>query len=293
MKPVVQFVSAGTLGDALIILSKLVNFSESQSKNIDLVHLTSHKAMVPLINKLFSYFPNISIFIDSNFSSATEVIAALNTLRKSRHLVNTRVDGLAHVGVDWYADYHQLKMPSLLNFGNVGRSPVGYPFSKRRIGIQICTGKPGGNFKYFDAKFISKVIEIAKVQDCCVVLLGTNQCLSQLPESFEMSGVVNMCGKLTFEEWISELRHLDLLISPEGFSAFFAMFNGVKTVVAYLDPLSLGRIHPVWLDFCILVDSRGKSFFKKTLRILRHMLFGGYKLDPHVSSEEIIGLLEK
>lgn len=112
------------------------------------------------------------------------------------------------------------------------------------IGIQLQTGKKIGNFKGFDLSWIQQLIDaLPKTITWHLLGTGTNYNLQKVESFCQKNNIKNHVAKTNFTEWLSLITSMDYYLTPEGFSAFFALSQKVQSYIYYVHAVDLRRIH--------------------------------------------------
>lgn len=294
----VTYYYGGTLGDSFIVFCKLYELRQRVSNPIKVFRVTSHEELDPVINSLFSLLENVT-HQSIKCNSIQEEMSTLRSFSDENSLLSTVWDGndWSEPGAGWCeTDADGIKMEPFPNISLPGSSALLKEDKEPiTISIQLASGKKGENYKQLSYLWIILLIyRISKIKKPIkLVLLGTNIKLplwfKHLVKSFPFTLI--LVNKTSFREWLSLIKATDFFITPEGFSAFFAMSQRVKCLVFYSDYQIIKRVHPDWRNGNILI-SVGWSNFKSRIRYRFNKLVFGHsqKLWP-LPPEQVYSLI--
>ena len=258
---------SGTLGDALIVVSKLYYvFVNSGETPLSVWWVTSNPEMEGLIEDLIAQCYWIKYEGKSVLESTDEEFNYCN---------NIMLRGLCYVSAAWghrnrgfIRDYagkeFQGAFATLFPDFQVVQSFGGFPSGTKVIGIQVNTGKKNRNEKSFSSKFINELIRKRfDLLGCKVLLLGTERPRDLVVPN---DNVVDLVGKLSFHEWTSCIKRLDVLVSPEGFPCFYALANRVRVLAFFRDYQIVARISPEWRHYFTGFYVNSRSLWSKFQR---------------------------
>ncbi len=131
-----------------------------------------------------------------------------------------------------------------------------YSVQKKTIGIQLHAGKStrfqNKNYKGLDLDWVQTLVNhLPRDQfDICLLGTGAGYNTQKITLFCKKNSILNGVGTLSFEEWLIHLKYLDFLITPDGFSAFFACSQRVYSLVFYSDPdVPKCYLHTAWKAF--------------------------------------------
>lgn len=237
------FVTGGTLGDAYIVFCKLFDYHRRTAKQIRLIRYSSTTELDEAITQLFKAAPYVQLEpcrrtnsikeTDDSIKKAAEDVSFIN------QMYNGRDDGIG------LTDSEYMKMEPYPTFD----VPVPELNSdKFNIGVQLHSGKVNGNFKGFALRWLAAVRSWLPQEEFDVYLFGTGAGynMKRVARFCKRYSIRNYVGKTDFFEWLGYIKAMGFFITPEGFSAFFAMSQRVRSLVFYTDYRILGRVHPNW-----------------------------------------------
>lgn len=229
--------ASGGIGDLFIVACKLYSNWKKKGTQFILQRYDPTKGYDAPLTALFKQFPFISYRTPTK--DLNELSADLHT-GKGIYL-GVAADGSAFGAVKT-ADPKGYTMEPYPQLIAKKKKHTGI-----NIGIQLQTGKERGNFKGLPLRWIERLIKKSP-QGIIWHLLGTptNYDPQQVEAMCKKHGIVNHVGKTTFDEWLKQIADLDYYITPEGFSAFFALSQGISCHVFYRIEEDLRRIHPAW-----------------------------------------------
>ena len=242
------FYCGGTLGDAFVIACKLYDYHRRTGESIKLFRYTSHHGLDSMVSQLFEYFPYIQDHT-IHCKGIEDVCDRIEKISKSDSIINTNADGKAPEECPFEKDPDYIRMEPFPKL-DIPKHSRG---EKKRVGIQIQSGSHGG--RGFSIRWIKKVLQqLNEMNVYEIVLMGHNydkkREIERLKENYELRDHVN-CGG--FVEWLSLIKSCDYFITFEGFAAFFAMSQQIKTLMfnQYVDPIS--SIHDEWHKKSVIV----------------------------------------
>ena len=275
----IQIAFSGTLGDAFIVLCKLYGRHKKTNEQYELIRYSQHPNMDGFIKSLFK---TVS-FVE--YKTPCKVVKSKNDLQDklsqlSFDYLNVSWDGTDHgtaksdpAGFD-LDPYPRLAVPKI----DLNRKSF-------KIGIQLHSGKIHGNFKGFSMKWISDLRKWLSKEKFEIYLFGTGDgySLSKVEQLCKKQRIKCLAGKTDFMEWLSYIKSMDFFITPEGFSAFFAMSQRVRSLVFYTDYQILGRVHPDWQRENIIMSAGQENILGRILNrisrtaVKRNRLFAPLK----------------
>lgn len=269
-----QILTSGTLGDFYIILNKVTKVYPDVLIELVRVKDTRVENFEKQISDLLEDYPKITL-INSNktFSCEKELVEII------------KESDLPYVNPWWGCWAKLSKFQDTINTIQVTESKSK---TKKIIGFQVHSGKSPGNFKHFDVDWIKDVSIKLTQQDFKVIFLGTDEQLKREVSKFVQTkqlskNTENKIGRLEFNSWRQEILKCDCVITPEGFPAFYASNNKVKTVCFYTDKNSIKRVDPHWLKNSIFLDDFNRNFLHKLYYRTFKLLF---KVAPPMSPIE-------
>jgi hypothetical protein len=286
---VYKCIGGGTLGDAFIILCKLFFLHKNFNKQVELTRYTSHPNLNPIIDLLIKeYFPFVSHkYIICN--GMQDELDKTYSASFSYPVINICANKWGKSEPFFMAEPSYVEMEPFPDLA----VPY-YPKSKKyRIGIQVQSGKVGGNFKGFSSKWLISVINLlSKLDYVEVILLGDDFLGYRFLEKLQCyKSVNNMLGKTKFIEWLGVIKSCDLLITPEGFPAFFSMSQKIKTITFYSDYNILDRIHVEWRRENIIMPVGWNGLSYKILNKISKILFKRFIYLYPLKPEQIYALV--
>ncbi|RJQ17488.1 MAG: hypothetical protein C4560_08665 [Nitrospiraceae bacterium] len=280
MKTVIsnKYVISGTFGDAFIAFCKLYKLrGEGFNDNIKLIHLSAHPEVRPFINKLFNLLDNVVIEEFIFVKSGKEVEEFINHSKLPS--INSLAINNKSVVTDEIRDPEYLTMEPYPNI-NIEPRVVNNNF---KIGIQLHSGKKGSNFKGFSLSWLEELLNLTNKNNCEIYLLGTGAgySINKINSLCNSLNISNLIGKTDYEDWLSYIMSMNFFITGEGFSAFFAMSQKVKSLIFYSDYQIIGRIHPLWKKENIILSAGWETFEEKIKnKFCRHFLNRNQLLRP-------------
>ncbi len=142
---------------------------------------------------------------------------------------------------------------ALCDFPTLTLQPAARTRGRLRVGIQLHSGSIAATSKRLDPTWVAQLAHKLADAGLEVVLLGTGggyepEQLQRLPGEDEPGerAIDNLVGRTEFRDWLSHLAALDMLVSPEGCSVFFASSQRVPCLAFYDDVNALLRMAPAW-----------------------------------------------
>ena len=269
---IIRYVTAGTLGDSFIVWSKLVGY-QNRGDSIFLVRISVHEDVSPLIENFFSESTGIHVI-----SEIVEDVSCVKRLLKQKIdegyiPVNATFDGIPP------SELSDFKDPSYLQIDPFAVANFNPPPSKnmRSISVQVNSGKVGFNEKHFTLKFVMLMAEIARRYDAPLLLLGTTDYrffsdVKDFGTSIRNNNIVNLIGRLSFEEWMEILRSSSCLVAADGFAAFYTMSSKRPVYMVYEDLGVERRLCAEWLEYSVIeniaLSGLGHKIFRYLMRTL-------------------------
>jgi hypothetical protein len=276
-----KYVVSGTLGDMFSVFCKLYGLrKDGFKKKIRLKYFTTHPEFYPLIEKLFRNIDDVSIDKPIASSSAEDNDAQV--------LFSIKNDNLPYIGIMANGSQDGIGQadPSYIHlepYPEMNIQSVELPDGSYKIGIQLHSGKVGGNFKGFSLSWIVRVRKLLNKDKFDMYLFGTGDGYSveKINQVCDKYRIRNLIGKTEFMEWVSYIKSMDFFITPEGFSAFYAMSQKIRSLVFYTDYQILGRVHPEWRRGNIILSSGQETLPGRILnRICRQTIKRNRLLAP-------------
>jgi len=242
---------SGTLGDAFIVICKVYNIHQKTGERFNLFRYSIWPGMDSPIRQLteltgFIEYPEKCRTVKNVGETIREVV------RAKEPYINPSWNG--YTPESWNQDPDGINMEP---FPSLNLDSWHKENTKNRIGIQLHSGQVGGNFKGLSLNWVDRILKFIPRNEYEIHFFGTGDGLNQrkINRICLDHGINNHIGKTDFKQWLSMLAGLDFLITPEGFPAFFAMSQRVKTLVFYTDYQILGRVHPEWRKRNILMSA--------------------------------------
>jgi len=283
----IEFAMSGTLGDAFTVFCKLAGYHQSTGNNVRLYRYTVHPEFDGAISAFFGVVPYVEYITPcfnirwsgDKLADCEKMVAPYISARWNGCNVPVFPDDPAKV---YFEPYPELEI-----------QPVSFSSKKYRIGIQLHTGKVEGNFKGFSLRWISRLRKWLPENEFEIYLLGTGQgySLERLQRFCRRRGIVNLVGKTEFTEWIVYISSMDFFITPEGFSAFFAMSQKVRSLVFYTDYQILARIHPKWRRENIIISAGQKDLYGRLVNHICRQTIKQNRLFAPIKPEQVWSLI--
>ncbi len=244
-----KYVTSGTLGDMFAVYCKIAGLRRDGFKQpIQLRHYTKFAEFRDICTKLITLLPDVSVDFEPFTRSEKETVAKVCEAVSS---------GVPHINGKYNG---KSPIPLLDDPGYVRMEPfpeVVLPLNtvsprvndgKFHVGIQLHSGKLGGNFKGFSLNWLKNIVNRNNNELVEVHLLGTGAGYrpSKIDAICHGCGMNNHVGETGFYEWMDLIKKMDLFITPEGFSAFFAQSQQVKTLAFFSNYNIVSRIPPEW-----------------------------------------------
>jgi len=232
---------SGTLGDAFIVLCKLYGRHKNTGEYFQVMRFSRHPQMDLVIKSLFDIVP-FAEYLPPCREVENEKDLKHRIAKSPHDYLSTVWNGQKQ---SWLKqDPHGYPMEPYPEIEIAGLPLQDSDATKFRVGIQLHTGKVNSNFKGFSLKWISSLLKWLSPDQFKVYMFGTGDRYSakEIARFCEKHGIENLVGKTSFTEWLGYIKAMDFFISPEGFSAFFAMSQKVRSLVFYTDYQILGRV---------------------------------------------------
>ena len=263
------YVSSGTLGDAFIVFCKLENFiKNNHGVQVYLEWHSIHKNMLILVENFFKIVEP-SIIVDTVLQKSKKDVNEAVFSNKKKDPINSNSNGYIYEDGIKYSDPIYLKMNP---FPLKKFKKKFIKNQKIKIGFQVHTGKNGYNKKIISPQWIKETINGLDRNIYEVILYGNDNALEE-NKIFKNLKVINLINKLSFKDWMKKIKKLDFLVSPEGFSAFWAMSNKVTTLMFYNDDSIIERLHKTWIENNIIIYSKNEKLIYKIIRKLRRIFY--------------------
>ena len=249
----------GTLGDAFIVLCKLYTQHKTDGKHFRLIRYSTRPQMDGVIEDMFKTVQFVEYLTPcQSFNNLDELYQALGNT--SYRIVNAKWE---RGDLETYSfDYEALNPYPIFEISkqNVSRDAV-------NIGIQLHCGAEGANFRGFSLQWLEEIRRRFPLEGFCVYLFGTGAACYQrtaIDDICRKYGINNLVGKISFAKWLSYMKSMDIFISFEGFSAFFAMSQKVPTILYNQYIYGVNKsLHPVWKENNAVINLNSNIFLRK------------------------------
>ena len=258
-----NFSYSGHFGDLLIVLSKLKAYCIS--KNIEKISLTRVHFNTP---SPFDY--SIQNIVDSllwcEFKNFPQSVDNCKELKKINLENNFTYISPYMNGIDLENSYLSdgIELPEGINpFTLDNKCPIPIKEGYKYILLHKQSGKWGGNYKEISLNSVTETF--AKYKDITFILTGIGDHLSKdINEFSSKNRVINCIDKFQdIKDWMSLVNYVDLVISPEGFPAFYSMCLLKPTVFLYTVPNIFRRASITWLKNSFSIYSKEITLFEK------------------------------
>lgn len=270
--PVTKIATAGTLGDAFIILCKLYGRHKNTGERFQVIRFSSHPQMDGVIEALYSTVSFVEYITPCRVTMGYDELKR-NLSALPYDYINSTWDGKEDIGLKTEPEgfpmecYPELDVPA-----------VEVKSTKFNLGIQLHCGSDNVNCRGFSLRWLGNIRKHFPLEKYDIYLFGTGA-PSYPPSSVEdvcrKAEIINKVGQLTFNEWLSYMRSMNVFISFEGFSALFAMSQKVKTLLYNQYPYGIDRtMHPAWYENNMVVQlNRNKVLRKLRAVVCKHNLY--------------------
>ncbi|MAG44571.1 hypothetical protein CL633_01650 [bacterium] len=231
-----NFSMAGTLGDAFLVYCKLYDYHKKTSRKIGLYRYSRH---INFDNPIADFLKNIDFIKYLAPCNYTDHGITKDDKLKAP-LINTSWHGRGYSGQS--SDPREIKFNP---FPDVFVKPKRVN-SKFTIGIQYKCGRAGkdGNSRGVSLKWIKDLRKaLPKSQ---IALFGIVSEDERIDKFCKENKIINFVNRTNFKEWLARIKGLDFFITFEGFPAYFAMSQKIYSLVFFIIPTILQRIHPQW-----------------------------------------------
>ena len=257
-----EYYFSGTLGDAFIVYCKTHTYWKKTGNAIALRRMSAYPEMDDAVSQLYSLAPFAEYQPPCiEISSGGDVPFVLDN-DLSRYI------GSGWTSMSVVSGQHDPKGFDLDPFPPVAvNQPDFKDKNKFRVGVQLHSGKFGGNFKGFALNYVAAIRQLLPDDQFSMYLMGTGEGYSErdIEKMCTRNSVVNLVSKTSFHEWVAYIKSMDFFITPEGFSAFLAMSQRIRSLVFYTNKLILGSVHPEWRRNNIIM-SAGQETISGRLR---------------------------
>ena len=266
-----NFSYSGHFGDLLIVLSKLKAYCISH--NIEKISLTRVHFNTPS-----PFNDSIQNIVDSlfwcEFKNFPQSVDNCKELKKINLENNFTYISPFMNGIDLENSYLSdgLKLPEGINpFTLNKKCPIELKKGYKYVLLHKQSGKWGGNYKEISLNSVTE--NFAKYKDLTFILTGIGNNLSKdINEFSSKNRVINCIDNFQdIKDWMSLVNHVDLVISPEGFPAFYSMCLLKPTIFLYTVPNILRRASITWLK-------NSYSSYDKEISLLEKFNYRGRKL---------------
>ena len=258
--------TTGTLGDHLMVLCKAYHIHKTTGRNVDVYPFSDYTSYENSIRRLFEATTFIRI-ADSvrPFNDLVELIEA--GTNPGPHVNSTALPEVTNVENGLPPDPNWVQMDPYPEF-HISSESV----ASGSVVIQLNGGGPH-NPRGFDIEWVEKLSRrLNEYQiDVCVVGTGDGYTPEQLRRLSKTEYLDSFVGKTDFDEWLATLAGAKAVVTLEGFAAFFALANGVKTAIFNQYPhwVTENSLHHSWLKHTRL---RHLQYSNKYARRLRRYL---------------------
>jgi len=233
---------SGTLGDAFTVFCKLSGYHKRTGNHVRLYRYNQFPGFDDVLSQFFGQIPYIEYIIASVYIESGPYSIEDCASFKGPH-ISTFWDG---DGRGIYPDD-----PRDMEFDpypEVYIEPANLKGKNFRVGIQLHSGKVGGNFKGFALRWLAALRRWLPSKEFDVYLFGTGDGynIKRVRRFCERHNIQNYVGKTNFLEWMGYIKSMDFFITPVGFSAFFAMSQRVRSLVFLRYSRTLFRVPPDW-----------------------------------------------
>lgn len=258
----ITFVTSGTLGDCFIVYCKLYDYHRRTGRNVRLIRYSRHPQHDGVISTLYSQVPFVEYELPCRpLPSPRYLWNLVDKMPAGHYYINANHDGAANsiapdpdfIRMEPFPKYHTVSRPSMIEDGF-------------HVGMQLHSGKPGGNYKGFALAWVGKLISAFQNQPITWHLFGTGDGYNplELEQLSQGWGVWNHVGKTGFLEWVASIKRMTAFITLEGFAGYFAMSQRVPTYVYTPVPdATLNRTPPAWRHDNVIVDITGNWLERK------------------------------
>jgi hypothetical protein len=286
-----RFAIGGTLGDMYIVFCKIFGLRKAGFEGkISLYYSTTHPEFLPMLKELFNLVDNVVFEETIKASSGAENDKIIfDTIKKFNiPFINTTCFNFdKDMGL---VEPEYIKMEP---FPKLNIQSKRFDNNKFKIGIQLHSGKIPGNFKGFSLPWITQIVKLLPADRFAVYLFGTGigYKLHQIKRMCAKYNIMDMVGRTDFLEWLAYMKSMDYFITPEGFPAFFAMSQKIKSLIFYTDYQILGRVHPDWRKENIIISAGQETFFERLKNLFCRKIFKRNQLFKPLKPTQIWSLI--
>jgi hypothetical protein len=259
---------SGTLGDAFTVLCKLYGRHKITDEHFRVIRFSSHPQMDGAIESLFKVVPFTEYVLPCQVVPVDQVALNERLAKLPHDYINTRWDGKTCGVIKNDPEGYPFEPYPEIDIS--GLSPINRDCQEHKIGIQLHSGKTGSNFRGFSLGWISRLCRTVSSDKTGIYLLGTGEgyAIPQIERFCKKHGIKNFVGRTSFLEWLACIQTLDVFVTMEGFSAFFAMSQKVPTVLynQYIYGVD-GAIHPEWRKNGVIININKNKLLNK----IRHL----------------------
>jgi len=241
------------------------------TKPIQLRHYSKYPQFEKVCRELTSLLSDVHIESFSKTVSEKDTIdQVLEAVKNGVPHLNGKYNGLSPIPELNDPDYIALEPYPVCDLPLVESKLAPEMF---HVGVQLHSGKMGGNYKGFSLPWLKKVASGSFPDLVQIHLFGTGDGYSAraIDSVCQLSGMRNHVGQTSFFEWLSLIRSMDFFFSPEGFAPFFAMSQRVKTVYFYRNATIISRVHPLWRINSFAMNTGETSFVRRALNRISYL----------------------
>lgn len=262
-QPGIKISSSGTLGDHLIVLCKAYHIYLDTGKQIEVSVFSDHPSYEAWIKQLFE--TTSFVRIAGHIQQFSALFTQIEEGTISGPYVNSSPLPETLNGLPDDPDWVRMEAYPEFQFSAESVAP-------NQFVIQLNAGGDH-NAKGFDIPWVLSVCQQLESSGTRICILGTGGGYSeeQLRQLEQFDHVDNLVGKTEFDQWLATLAGAKAVISLEGFAAFFALANGIKTAIYNEYPyFEVARaLHPSWLDHtCLQHVVHPNKYVRKAQRVI-------------------------
>ncbi|KGG02850.1 hypothetical protein EU99_1812 [Prochlorococcus marinus str. MIT 9321] len=242
-----KFLYSGHFGDLFIVLSKLKAYISKN--NIEKISLTRVNFNTPS-----PFDKSIKEMVDTlewcDFNTYPEIVSNCFQIKKILEKTKLKYISPYMNGFDLENEFLSdgCKLPEgIYPFSFKPILPIDINLKKKIVLIHKQSGKWGGNYKEISLTSVSKFFPNSK--NICFLLTGIGDYLSDDINNFcSKHNVINLIDKFNdVRDWMHLIHFVDLVITPEGFPAFYSMSLLKPTIFLYEVPDILRRASVAWI----------------------------------------------
>lgn len=245
---VTEYLFSGTLGDAYVALCKLQ--SVARLEPCRLRRMCRNPGTDAMISSVAALFPGVSY--DPDYIHF-DVIADMRQFAFSNadRYINIFWDGDGRGNEpDDPPDIAFVAFPDLLPLELLS------PLPPAMVGIQLKSGSRSEGQRWLDPQWVIELSELLGRAGCTVSLLGIPDGYSE--DEFNSLGNIQNCVHQSYKDgnvasWLYYLGSVNFLVTPEGFSSFFALSRGVPSLVVFENADAILRMAREWRELAICV----------------------------------------